>query len=331
MKPFDHLTPLGKARRLRTLALRALEQYPFQVQDIRLVGVFTNTLFRVWSGSGSSYLLRICRPGWRTDTDLRSEVMWLQALRRETDIGAPEPQPARNGDFMVQAAIETVPEARCCMLLSWIPGTVLGKQLTETNLYLMGILFARLHAQAAGFSPPLGFTQRKMDRLYAREEADVLFSPAHQDAFTPWSRAIFEQTRARVLEAYARRYADPAGLRVIHNDLWHDNIKIYRGRLHPLDFEDTVWGYPVQDMAMALQDLMLAVPPERFEPLQSAFRQGYESLAAWPETYQGEIDIFRAGGCCGWRIMSPASSGIICARTWTGWLHSWSGFWRRGC
>jgi hypothetical protein len=48
-------------------------------------------------------------------------------------------------------------------------------------------------------------------------------------------------------------------------------------------------------MAMALQDLMLAVPPERFEPLQSAFRQGYESLAAWPEAYQGEIDIFRAG------------------------------------
>jgi len=295
MAPFDDLTPLGKARRLRTLALRALEQYPFQVKNIRLVAIYTNTLFRVWSVSGSSYLLRICRPGWRTDADLRSEVMWLQALNRETDIGAPEPQPARNGDFMVQAAIETIPGARRCMLLSWIPGTILGKQLSEANLYRMGILFARLHAHAAGFLPPPGFTQRKMDSLYARGEEDVLFSPANQDAFTPWSRAIFEQTGTRVLEAFARRYAGPAGLRVIHNDLWHGNIKIYRGRLYPLDFEDTVWGYPVQDIAMALQDLMLDVSPEQFEPLQSALRQGYESQAAWPEAYPGEIDTFRAG------------------------------------
>jgi Ser/Thr protein kinase RdoA (MazF antagonist) len=196
---------------------------------------------------------------------------------------------------MVQAAIEPVPETRRCMVLSWIPGTALGNPLTEANLYQMGILFARLHAHAAHFLPPPGFTQRKMDSLYARGEEDVLFSPAHQEAFTPRSRVIFEQTRTRVLEAFARRYADPAGLRVIHHDLWHGNIKIYRGRLHPLDFEDTVWGYPAQDIAMALQDLMLEVPPERFEPLQSALRQGYESQAAWPEAYPGEIDIFRAG------------------------------------
>ena len=96
--------------------------------------------------------------------------------------------------------------------------------------------------------------------------------------------------------AYARLYADPAGLRVIHHDLHHENIKIYRRRLHPLDFEDTAWGYPVQDIAMALQDLWLEVGAGAYEPLLAAFRRGYESLSSpWPEQYPGQIDTFRAG------------------------------------
>ena len=91
-----------------------------------------------------------------------------------------------------------------------------------------------------------------------------------------------------------RIYAKP-GIQVIHHDLWHDNIKLYRGRLFPLDFEDTAWGYPVQDIAMAMQDLMADVPPESYEPLLTAFRRGYETLAAWPESYLSEMDTFQVG------------------------------------
>jgi Ser/Thr protein kinase RdoA (MazF antagonist) len=70
---------------------------------------------------------------------------------------------------------------------------------------------------------------------------------------------------------------------------------VQRGRLYPLDFEDTVWGFPVQDIAMAMQDLMMDVEPARYEPMLAAFRSGYERLRAWPEAYEGEMDIFRAG------------------------------------
>ena len=46
---------------------------------------------------------------------------------------------------------------------------------------------------------------------------------------------------------------------------------------------------------MALQDLMLDVEPAAYEPLLRAFRQGYETRAAWPEGYEGQIDTFRVG------------------------------------
>ncbi len=295
MKPYEELTNRGKARRLRQLAIHALEQYDLDVADIRLVGVFTNTLFRVRTDQGPAYILRVCRPGWRTAEDLRAEVMWLQALSGEAEISAPQPRLARNGDLLVEASAEGVPEPRRCVLMSWVPGTLLGHRLTEENLYKMGVLFARLHEHTASFAPPQGFSQRRMNHIYARDEEDVLFEDGCRDDFTPQTRDIFERTLAKVNEAFEHLYADPAGLQVIHNDLHHNNIKVYRGRLYPFDFEDTIWGYPVQDIAMALQDLMVDVSREAFDPLQNAFRQGYESRRKWPEDYPGQIDTFRAG------------------------------------
>lgn len=294
MKPLEQLTPRGQLRRFRSLALQALAQYDLAVADLRLLGWYTNLLFRVRCADGGRYVLRICSPGWRTESDLLSEALWLAALDRDTDIGAPRPIAARNGDYLVSASTAGVRQCRCT-LMSWIPGVPLGKCLNEENLYKMGELFARLHAHGAAFVPPAGFTQCKMDQICARGEELVLWEEACQEAFTPQSRSVFEQTRAVVERAFQELYADPGGLRVIHNDLWHDNIKVYRGRLYPLDFEDTVWGYAVQDLAMALQDLMSDVEPAVFEPLQNALRRGYESLAPWPEQFPGQIDVFRAG------------------------------------
>jgi Ser/Thr protein kinase RdoA (MazF antagonist) len=257
------------------------------------VGTFTNTLYRARTVDGRSCVVRVCTPGWRTETDLRSEAMWLEALSRESDIGAPVPLAARDGSYLVTARAEGVPESRHCLVMSWLPGVLLGKRLTEANLHKMGALFARLHEHGARFRPPAGFTERRMDGVYARGEEEVLWHC--EDGFAPETRTIMERAWSRVEEAFARLYADPKGLRVIHHDLWHDNIKVHRGRLHPFDFEDTAWGYPVQDIAMALEDLMMDVEADAFEPLQAAFRQGYESLSIWPERYEGEVDTFRVG------------------------------------
>ncbi len=294
-KPFESLHPRGQARRLHALARAALEQYALDVTRLRRVGTFTNTLFRVWTAEGASYAVRVCRPGWRTDTDLLSEALWLQALARETDIPVPQPLPARDGRLLVTAAAAGVPEPRRCTVQRWLPGTPLEKRLTEDNLAKMGELFARLHAHAAGFAPPPGFTQRQLDTLYARGEEAVLWGEACRDAFTDRTRAALQRAQAAAQKALAGLYADPAGRRVIHNDLWHGNIKVYRGRLCPLDFEDTVWGYPVQDLAMALQDLMKDVSAEVFGPLRQALRRGYARHAPWPERYAGEIDALGAG------------------------------------
>jgi Ser/Thr protein kinase RdoA (MazF antagonist) len=292
-KPFESLTARGRTRRLRQLAVAALQHYDLQIAAVQVLGMFTNALFRVRTSTGAAHVLRLCAPGWRTETDIRSEITWLNALAAQTDIGAPRSIPARDGEFLIEASVPGA-SARC-VLMSWIPGRRLGQHLTPANLEKMGQLFARMHAFSATFTPPPGFTTRKMDRILARDEPEALWSdPAAWEGVDPAARTVIEQVQQRVDEAYVRLYASP-GLRVIHHDLWHDNIHLHKGRLYPLDFEDTVWGYPVQDIAMALQDLMDDTPPDAFEPLQAAFRRGYESRLPWPEAYSGEVDLFRSG------------------------------------
>jgi len=219
MKAYRQLGKRGRARRLRKLVSSALEQYALDVREIELLGMYTNALFRIRTIDGPSFVMRICQPGWRTAMDLRSEIMWLRFLSCNTDIGVPEPQPARNGDLYVVAGASGVPEQRRCVLMSWIHGVTLGERLTEENLYKFGELFALLHKHAADFLPRNGFTQRKMNTVLARGEEDVLLNPSCREVFTPRSRDVIERTKARVDEAFVQLYAHVAGLRVIHNDL----------------------------------------------------------------------------------------------------------------
>ncbi len=102
---------------------------------------------------------------------------------------------------------------------------------------------------------------------------------------------MLERLHQHVESAYAA--LDRTDLRVIHCDLWHDNIKLYRGVLQPIDFEDTVWGYRAHDIAMAMLDLLEVTDERRYAVLLAAFRSGYTAYLPWPEAPIAPFQIGR--------------------------------------
>ncbi len=297
MRRFSDLTARGQAQRLRGLALAALGQYDLDVWRVSVVANHLNGLFHVLTADGQKYALRISHPTWRTDEDLRSELLWLDALGRDTDIGAPAPLANRDGEVVTVAAADGVPEPRRCVLMSWIPGCDLVERLSEENLYELGVLSARLHEHSATWSPPEGFAARTMNNIYARGELDALFSESCREVFTGDSRLVFERVRDRVNAAFEALYSGERRPRAIHNDLHQENVKVFRGRLRPLDFEDTILGHPVQDIAMTFLDLQLytVLTTDEYQRARAAFTRGYSSHTAWPEAHHGQIDTFMAG------------------------------------
>lgn len=290
MKPFAQLSWPAQQRRFRRLALDALRHYPFQIAQVRLFSYETNLLYRVRATDGEIYVLRLANGHWRSQANAAGEVSWLDALAVATDIPVPRIIRTADGSAIVTPSAEGAPDGFHALLMSWLPGTLLGKQLTEANLAKMGELFGQLHHHAGGWQPPADFPCQRFDRMIARGEPDLLLSDQVTALYPPGVAAGI----AQVCEAVAGAYAalDPADLRVIHCDLWHDNIKVHRGVLYPFDFEDTIWGYRLHDIAMAMLDLYEEMDQARYQQLLVAFRTGYTQYLPWPD---GSLELLQIG------------------------------------
>ncbi len=293
MKDYSQLTNRGRAMRLRRMALAALQRYDLDVQRVRLVSNDLNGIFRVDTTGGQTLALRVCLPeAGHSLQEIRSEMIWLEALSRDTDLGVPEPVANRDGALVTTVETDGVPEPRHCVVFGWIPGPDLADRLTLENVQKLGALSAQLHVHAETFRPPPGFSIKTADAAFPFGDDVVLFDAAHGDLVTPGRRELFQRVRERVEGALCELYADRQGLRVVHYDLHHWNVKVLRGKLYALDFEDLMWGYPVQDIAITFyywQD------DPQFGELREAFRRGYTSHSDWPEQVPGQIDTFIAG------------------------------------
>jgi Ser/Thr protein kinase RdoA (MazF antagonist) len=290
MRPYSDLSRAGKLRRLRGLAVAALGHYELERPEIAYHSFATNLFYRVTSASGERLMLRLAVPGWRTSEDLQAEALWLDALGRETAISVPRIRPARSGDLVLPMCQPGVPQVWNTTLMTWVPGRLLGRYLTERNLERMGALFAALHHHGASWAPPAGFTTRRFEHWLSRGEENLIVAGGPSVAVVPQperlvqlpspSSDVLQRMHQHVESAYAT--IDRSDLRVIHCDLWHDNIKLYRGVLQPLDFEDTVWGFRAHDIAMAMLDLLEDTDEARYAELLPAFRRGYKVHMPWP-------------------------------------------------
>ena len=182
-----------------------------------------------------------------------------------------------------------------------------GTAHTPRHLEKMGALFAELHHHGAAWTPPASFTTRRFEHWLSRGEENLLAGdkapsaaaapqPDGVDTLPPGARELLERMHRHVELAYAA--IDRSDLRVIHCDLWHDNLKLHRGALHPLDFEDTVWGFRAHDIAMAMLDLLEATDEARYADLLAAFLRGYQAHTAWPDD---PIEPFQIGRLL-WKI-----------------------------
>ena len=79
-------------------------------------------------------MLRSHRPALQTVEAVRSEIMWLAALRRDTDLVVPEPVSSLHLDHVTVINVEGIPEPRICILFHWINGRFLDDGLTPAHL-----------------------------------------------------------------------------------------------------------------------------------------------------------------------------------------------------
>jgi Ser/Thr protein kinase RdoA (MazF antagonist) len=300
MKSLHELTPIGRGRRLRPFAASLLTEYGIDHARLRQVTEASNIIYHVSSNQRGEFALRMTAPkSCHDSTDIRSEVAWLRALARETDLGIAEPIARLDGRYVTTVSPSEDGAPINSVLFRWVPGVMLDERLTPDNVAQMGSLMARLHEHAATFEPPDGFRIRRYssvfpyaDEAFAHVEPIVLFEPGPNAALSEEQRSLFEQA-LQLAESEIRALGfDSSEIRVIHNDLHMWNVKVAKNRLYALDFEDMMWGHPLQDVATTLYYFRW---DDRFEVMRDAFRRGYMAVRPWPEQHEGQLEILMAG------------------------------------
>jgi Ser/Thr protein kinase RdoA (MazF antagonist) len=293
MRPFEALSYRGQIGRLRLLAETALASYRIRPAKLVPLAHMENTTFRVDTPSGDRYVLRIHRTTGspvhppRSLTEVSSEIMWLSALRRETELAAPEPVPAADGSLVTVADVESVPESRNCVLFQWGQGKFLDAGLTPSQLSLVGEYIARLHDHATYFKPPPNFKRWNVADLSgdaADYVADLVGELCGSEAVS-----IVEVIMHMARQAKRELGEGPGVFGLIHADLHQENFLFDRGQVRAIDFDDCGWGHFAYDLAVTLSELRWKTD---YAVLRAGLLRGYRSVRPLPVEHERYIEVF---------------------------------------
>jgi Ser/Thr protein kinase RdoA (MazF antagonist) len=285
MQAFDTLGYKGQVRRLKRLAATALAQYALPPVRLTVLNHAENATFRAKDPTGKCYILRISRPGQHTLEEVRSEMIWLAALRRDTSLGVPEPVATRAGDLAVVVGSPGVPEDRICVLFHWIERHALNTPVNPRRMAQVGVFAAHLHNHAARFTPPAGFCRGRVDSVEAEGEAAILGRVAA--VRPPEDVATLRATIAHIRAMLEPLGQGPDAYGLIHADLHPWNYRFYRDELRAVDFDDCGYGPYLYDLAVPLYELE---ERPQIAKLRAALLAGYQSVRPLPAHHEAVLD-----------------------------------------
>ena len=141
----------------------ALSRWAMSVKACELAAERENVVYRVEDDNGAAYALRFHRRGYRTATEIESELRWMAELDAHA-ISVPKPILSKAGAF-----IETV-NGQFVSILTWVSGQPLGKVSQPLSIddrfgtfFRFGETLAKLHAISDRWQPPSNFARPTWD------------------------------------------------------------------------------------------------------------------------------------------------------------------------
>lgn len=297
---------------LRAIAEQALDAWDIPTVQLELISISENTVFRLDTDTGETYVLRIHRPGYHTLAELNSEQQWTAALKR-AGIGVPLPRLTRDGRGYATVSVPGLMETRHVGIVEWFEGVTLSSIMAQApdmqtlalHFNQLGRIAARIHNQAVGWQIPEGFQRHAFDADGFMGDTPfwgpfwVLpeLKAAEREHILNARRAIH-----RVLSDYGKAGGTYS---LIHADLHPHNLLVNGEQLHVIDFDDSGFGWHQYEIAVALDAYR---KPPHFEVARDALIAGYRSERPISEAAIELLPIFlliRSLALLGWLHERP--------------------------
>lgn len=279
---------------LRRLVERALARWDLPGDTrVAVLAVSENATFLLSLPDGQRRVLRVARPGYHNLAEIRSELAWSEAVRRDAGVRCPAVIAGVDGD-MVQRLAGRLLERRA-ILFEHVAGVAPSE--TAEAFALVGQVTARLHAHARGWTRLAEFVRKAWTvetAIGAVPHWGGWRGAAGLDAAGEAVLARAAEAVARQLGEYGRR-AERFGL--IHADLRVANLLAAENELAVIDFDDCGLGWFAADFAASVSFIEHS---EAVPSLFEAWCRGYGTVAAADRAVMGALLVMRRMQLLGW-------------------------------
>lgn len=256
---FEGLTPAQKEARYLRLAGACLKYYTLTDPKISFIGHNAGVTYRVETADGA-YLLKIAEfigdePAAADPEPIRSGLLWLEALARDTRMTVQRPVRSRAGELLAAITLPDLERPIYCSLQQWIEGDHPRNPSAE-HAYQIGALMAWLHQHGSQWiqSQTLDVWQHDEAWLRGNFEMFARVRPLAILSDTEWAAVEAAYERIRALMQMLGREMGLWG--PIHSDLHHTNLVICNGEMCPIDFGGLIVGYHGLDLGVTLYHFM---------------------------------------------------------------------------
>ena len=252
----------------------------------RLINHSENQTFLVDTPGQGAFTLRVHRTGYHSLASIDSELAWLMALRRDTDLAIPQPVPGRDGQLLQR--FDTPRGERMAVLFRFIEGREPQPDSNLGDLFVtLGGYAATMHNHVTTWQRPPGFERQVWQAATILDSdgpwGDWRMAPGVTDSNRPVLDRLDSALWLR-LGAYGTG-ADRYGL--IHADMRLGNLLVDGSKVTLIDFDDCGFCWFAYDFAAAISfhETNPAIPA-----LRSAWIEGYQSVRPLSQEDIGAID-----------------------------------------
>ena len=246
---FTKLTQDEQIGELTEVARIAAYEFGIQIEEIKNISHSFNSTFCVTDTNSNKYSLRINLNFTRDRSAIASENKWLAEINALKSIKVPRPMETKKGQPFAHIFSKNLNFGFDCTMAHWIDGVEVGDQPTDSNIFELGRLMALMHQQSASLSrfefsgfPDVDSVFMDMENNLAKSnlitednEFEALINRAQQDSATAFTELAAYETKI-----------------LIHADLHMGNVIQNGDELTIIDFDDAGFGFPSQDLSIAI-------------------------------------------------------------------------------
>ena len=257
---------------------------------IRLINVSENLTYLLEVSGIYKSILRVHRPGYRTDIEIESELDWLDKLQSENLMAIPSAIRGKNGARIQKIRSQKTGDVVNLVMFEFVEGYHPQEDQDHIELFhILGQMAATLHEQVRQWSRPTGFYRQHWNLDTILGENPVWGKWQDAPGITAEISSILTRAEKSLIQSISAFGKSSQNYGLIHADMRLANILLNRNQLTLIDFDDCGFGWFLYDFAASVS--FIENHP-KLEDFKQEWLEGYREVQSISKSDENMIDSF---------------------------------------